>query len=305
MTGVKGGGLAQLGVVTVTYNSATFLDAFFRCLQRQQDVDFELLVIDNSSTDRTWELLTQHGREHVTIVRNGSNIGYAAACNQAVAYFRAKGVSKVLFINNDTEFGPGLFSSLLDAQSKFRAAAVTPRITYYTDQNLNWYAGGRFVYWKGFQGQHDGEGKPQSKSDTTPRWVEFASGCCLLFDGSVFDRIGDFDETYFVYWEDTDLCLRMRKAGLPLLYVPSITIAHKISLSTGGPLSEFSIRYYQRNQIYCLRKNFGPALVGTQLVLISIKAILRWLLRKDNTRQAVLRLSAVLEGIRLKLRNCP
>lgn len=294
----------RLGVVTVTYNAAAFIKPFLECCSRQIGVDAELLLIDNCSNDGTVELLDQFAGETATVVLNKVNIGYAAACNQALNYFRAKSVTHILFINNDTEFDPELFLSLLDAQLKFQADAVTPRITYYADQNLNWYAGGKFVFWKGFQGQHDGDGKPQPIGDVVPRWVEFASGCCVLFDITVFDRVGVFDETYFVYWEDTDLFLRMRKAELRLLYVPSITVAHKVSLSTGGSQSEFSIRYYQRNQIYCLRKHFGPALVVTQLTLIITKIIVRWLLGKDNTRQAALRFSSLLEGMRLKQSEC-
>lgn len=293
----------SLGVVTVTYNAEAFIEAFLECCTQQTGVDSELLLIDNCSNDGTVELLEQYRGEAATVLLNKVNIGYAAACNQALTYFREKGITRILFINNDTEFGPELFSSLLDAQLEFQADAATPRVTYYADKNLNWYAGGKFVFWKGFQGQHNGEGKPQPIGDMEPKWVEFASGCCVLFDIAVFDRVGNFDETYFVYWEDTDLFLRMRKAGLHLLYVPTITIAHKISLSTGGSQSEFSIRYYQRNQIYCLRKHFGPTLLVAQLALIIIKVVVRWLLGKDSTRQAALRFSAVLEGMRLKPRS--
>lgn len=290
-----------LGVVTVTYNAASFLEPFLACCKAQEGVRFELLVIDNQSSDDTVNVLSQHMGKRVTVLINPTNVGYAAACNQALAYFRERGVRLVLFINNDTEFGSDLFAGLLKAQRQTGASAVTPRITYYANPALNWYAGGSFIFWKGFQGQHDGKGKPQSDADSESRWVDCASGCCVLFEMAVFDEVGEFDETYFVYFEDTDLFLRMRRAGIKLLYVPYIAIAHKISQSTGGTQSDFSIRYSQRNQIYGLRKNFGPLVLVSQLLIIVPKIILRRILGRDTTKQLLLRFESIIEGMRLKV----
>jgi GT2 family glycosyltransferase len=118
---------------------------------------------------------------------------------------------------------------------------------------------------------------------------------------AVFDRIGTFDETYFVYFEDTDLFLRMQRYGLRLMYVPAITIMHKISLSTGGTQSDFSIKHYQRNQIYCLRKHFGVITLSMQIALISAKNMVRLIAGKDGLRQFRLRFSGMVDGLFLKL----
>ena len=124
-----------------------------------------------------------------------------------------------------------------------------------------------------------------------------------MFPASTFERIGFFDENYFVYFEDTDYFIRMKRAGLRLLYAPTISIAHKVSLSTGGPQSDFSIRYYQRNQIYLLRQHFGLITVVIQVVLIGLKATFRLLSFRDTFHQYVLRLSAISEGFRMPVRT--
>jgi len=288
-----------LGVITVTFNAAKFLHPFLTCCLAQTHRNFELLVIDNLSTDNTLDVLSEVVDSRVYVVRNKNNIGYAAACNQGVRHFLDRGVSEVLFINNDTEFTPDLFEFLLMLRAQYNADAITPRVSFYENLSINWYAGGRFTFWKGFQGEHLGEGKRHDPTDVKPRWTAVAPGCCVLFASATLERIGIFDPNYFVYFEDTDYFIRMSRAGLRLLYAPGIVIAHKISLSTGGPQSDFSIRYYHRNQIYLLRKHFGFVTVALQVLLIVLKASARLLVRRDTFRHYSLRLSALGEGLRM------
>ena len=288
-----------LGVITVTFNAAKFLRPFLACCLAQTHIDFELLVIDNLSSDNTLDVLSETLDSRVQVVRNMHNVGYAAACNQGASYFLDRGVCEVLFINNDTEFAPDLFESLLALRIRYNADAVTPRVSLAEDPSINWYAGGRFSFWKGFQGEHLVKGKRHDPTDVEPRWTPVAPGCCVLFASATFERIGLFDPMYFVYFEDTDYFIRMARAGLRLLYAPGIVIAHKVSLSTGGPQSDFSIRYYQRNQVYLLRKHFGLGIVALQVLLIILKASARLVMRRDTFRQYALRLSSLGEGLRI------
>lgn len=292
----------KLGVVTVTFNAADFLQPFLDCCLGQTFKDFELLAIDNASSDGTLAVLSAVADSRVSLLRSEHNIGYAAACNQGARHFLGRGVSDILFINNDTEFSPDLFESLWETRASHDADAVTPRISYADDTRINWYAGGRFTFWKGFQGEHLGKGQRHDSSDTQPRWTPVAPGCCVMFPSSTFERIGLFDENYFVYFEDTDYFLRMKRAGLRLLYAPGISIAHKVSLSTGGSQSDFSIRYYQRNQIYLLRQHFGVLTLAVQVVLIVLKATIRLLAFRDTFHQYVLRLSSIGEGLKMPVR---
>lgn len=295
----------KVGVVTVTFNAGGFLQPFVDCCLAQTFNDFELLVIDNASSDNTLEVLSATRDPRLSLIRNEHNVGYAAACNQGIRHFLERGVSDILFINNDTEFGPKLFGALRAVRIRHNADAITPRISYAEDVEINWYAGGRFTFWKGFQGEHLGEGEKHDPTDTKPRWTPVAPGCCVMFAARTFERIGYFDENYFVYFEDTDYFLRMGRAGLRLLYAPGLTVAHKISLSTGGSQSEFSIRYYQRNQIYLLRKHFGALTVACQAALVFVKATFRLLARRDTMRQYRLRVSSIIEGLRMSLRMGP
>jgi len=286
-----------IGIVTITFNAENFLYPFLMCCKRQTYIDFQLLVIDNLSTDNTVNVFLKVGDSRFHIDCNTSNIGYAAACNQGVRYFMEMGVKEVLFINNDTEFAADLFESLVMLRRSYNADAVTPRVSLSENTDINWYAGGRFTFWKGFQGEHIGEGKHQDSADIEPRWTPVAPGCCILFSIFTFKSIGLFDPNYFVYFEDTDYFVRMLRAQLRLLYAPNVVVRHKISLSTGGTKSNFSIRYYHRNQIYLLRKHFHPIIVALQILLVTLKISVRLLLRRDTFRQYILRLSSLNEGL--------
>lgn len=293
----------MLGIVTVTFNAAAFLQPFLDCCFAQTGANFELLIIDNASSDGTSMMLSAVDDPRLTVLENATNIGYAAACNQGIRHFLERGAIGILLINNDTEFGNGLFEALWEALVRHRADAITPRITYAADPSVNWYAGGRFTFWKGFQGEHLGLGLWHNPADSEPRWTPVAPGCCVMFAASTFEHIGLFDENCFVYFEDTDFFLRMQRAGLRLLCLPGVSVAHKVSLSTGGTQSDFSIRQYHRNQIYVLRKHFGSAIVVTQVVIIALKATFRLLARRDTIRQYALRLASIGEGLRVPLRH--
>jgi len=288
-----------LGVITVTYNSESFIQEFLDCCVIQTYFKYRLLVIDNLSTDKTVELIRNCRDDRLELIENNLNHGYALACNHGVLRFRALGISRLLFINNDTVFGPNLFSDLVDSQRAFHADAVVPRITYSSNPDLNWWAGGKISYWRGFQAKHLGEGKPTNQSDSHPRFCPVASGCCVLFSMAVFDAVGLFDPKFFVYWEDTDFFIRMQRLGKTLLYNPGITLSHKVSLSTGGPQSDFSIYYYQRNQIYLLRKHFGPSVLLSQVFILFCVFVLRLLFWLDRPRQFLLRISAMIDGFAL------
>jgi GT2 family glycosyltransferase len=291
----------RLAVITVTFNAEKFISDFIICCLKQTYCNFELLIIDNLSNDGTLNEVHKFSDQRIAIKKNILNVGYAEACNQGIKYFRQKGHENIIFINNDTEFSSDLFSRLKISSCNYDVAAVVPRITYASNSELNWFAGGKFTFLKGFQGSHLGEGKKHRIRDQNPKLIDVATGCCVLVKMSTFDKIGLFDSNLFVYFEDTDFFLRMKRARLTLLYDPTIIIAHKISQSTGGRQSDFSIRFYQRNQIYLIRKHFNFPVLASQILIIYLKIIYRYIFRLDTFRQCKMRLLSFYEGMKLKL----
>lgn len=288
----------RVGLVTVTYNSADVLPAFLQCVRSQDLADYLLVVIDNASTDRTREILAAESSDRVTVITNSDNMGFAHASNQGIEYCLKAGVQWILLINNDTEFAADLLNSLLASAVRLQAEVLVPRITYYEQRSLAWFAGGHFSWLRGFQARHDRE-RPSGRARRRPRRIECAPGCCMLVKSSVFDRVGLFDPVYFVYWEDADFCWRLKQRRISILYDPRIELAHKVSALTGGPQSPFSVRHYSRNQIYFLRKHFPWPIVMANVVWIRFKNRMRVWLGLDSPDVAALRRDAIEEGLRM------
>jgi len=252
-----------VGVVTVLYNSNDVLVDFFASIAVQFDASFRffLYVIDNSPDDSgtvlAKELALQHGINAICVFNN-SNVGVAAGNNQGIRLALGDGCSQVLLANNDTVFEAGVIQGLLRTLLSENATAVTPKIYFFEPETpkLLWYAGAPFSSWT-TRGPHRGLGEPDLGQYDRLEETEYAPTCFMLVDVRIFADIGVMDERYFCYYDDTDFVFRLRRNGGRLVYDPSQTVDHKVSSSTGGDLSPFSLYYMNRNRVYFARKNLG------------------------------------------------
>ncbi len=288
----------RLGVVTVTFNSGSVLLPFLQCCLAQREIDFEVLIVDNASTDTTRHIATSLDDKRVVSLLLESNTGFAKASNIGIKHFLQRGFDRILLLNNDTEFSPTLFADLDGLMSKYDGRVITPRITFFDRPELNWYCGGHFAAPRGCTCFHDRYALPDAQQTSEVRAVEYAPACCLMVERSVFDEVGLLDERYFVYWEDGDLCMRLKKARIPILYSHGVVLAHKASSLTGGQTSDFSIRQFHKNQLYFVRKHFGPAMTFYTVIVMFAKSLVRALFRWDTWRQFRLRMVAMREGMR-------
>jgi GT2 family glycosyltransferase len=290
---------SKIGIVTVTYNSRKVVDGFLESVLQQTYTDFQLYLIDNCSTDGTVERISEYSDPRITVIKNGSNLGIAEGNNQGTEVALNAGSGLILFINNDTEFEPHLIEKLVRALKVQKCDLIAPKILFHDKQEVIWSAGGGFNRWKGYAGFHYGVGQTDRGQFDIPRLVDHAPACCLLVRREVFARIGLMDALYFVYLDDSDFCFRARRAGLKLFYLPSATLLHKASSLTGGPDSEFSVRYCTRNHIYFMLKHFGIwkglcYLAGFQFFLL-----FKLFSRKIDMTGFLLRERAFAEGFRV------
>lgn len=245
-----------IGIVTVLYNSEDVLDDFFASLARQDQRDFKLYVIDNGATtagiDKARRLAERY-RIEAEMVFNAANVGVAKGNNQGITMALHDGCGYVLLANNDTDFPANTLSTLL-AQMSSGELAATPKILYHGPDKMVWYAGGRIDAWT-MRVPHIGmRSRDQGQFDAA-LYTAYAPTCFMMLSADVFARVGLMDETYFVYYDDTDFVWRLTRAGLRIRYVPDAVVLHKVSTSTGGERSPFSLYYTNRNRIYFIRKN--------------------------------------------------
>ncbi len=247
-----------LGVVTVTYNSASFLPEFVDSCFAQTNDAFNIYCVDNKSSDNTSSVLESIQDKRWRITLNEDNRGVAAGNNQGIIQALKDGCEWILLLNNDTRFRETFFETLMKACIARGWFVAAPKIYYDRPAGNIWYGGGGINRWKGFTGYHKAKGKRDVGQCDATCTVQYAPTCAMLVHRDIFRQVGLMDETYFVYFDDTDFCWRLKRAGISLGYCPEATIVHKVGGSTGGGKSAFSGFYISRNRMYFLRKHFGP-----------------------------------------------
>lgn len=239
-------------LVTILYKSEDGLTAFLACLQAQDLPNWRLFVIDNASPDGSLAIVSALADPRIIVIHNQSNLGFAKAANQGLRAAAAAGSFIVLF-NNDTRFEPNFLRRLAEMRAKLSADVIAPRIMDMEQPSISWYAGGHMENGWVFKNVHEG----YREQDNQPRTVGFASGCCLGLTRDVLARVGLFDESFFVYWEDVDFRMRLNSAGIPIHYVPEPMLLHQGASSSGGAFSPAHMRLYYPAYMKFLRKHFG------------------------------------------------
>lgn len=295
--------MSLIGIVTVLYRSESVLDDYFKSLSEQTFNKFILYVVDNLSPDKSleksYELAEKYKESFVTrIIENDDNYGVAKGNNIGIQQAFEDKCDYILLSNNDVELKVDTIEILYKKITSESVDVVIPKIFFY-DQPLIWYAGGKFKPLSGTT-THTGYLKPDTGIYDSFKLVDYAPTCFALIHRKVFDKVGLFDERYFVYYDDTDWMYRCNKAGIKMGYVPESVLWHKESTSTGGMTSDFYIKYNYRNQVFFCRKNFSKP----HFTIVLIANILHYYMVKhwkysNNQRNTLL--NAYRDGFKMKL----
>lgn len=249
-----------IALVTVLYKSNDVLSGFFDSLSRQTFTNYHLYIVDNSPSKETDLLLNDLSARYPLIeythLKSDINIGVAKGNNIGIEYAKKANFDYVLLLNNDIEFYQNyLLQKMVDVAVDRNEKLLIPKILYYQSRII-WMAGGYFQTLLS-RTPHIGEGDKDSPKYNVAKYVDYAPTCFMLISKDVFDAVGIMDEKYFVYYDDSDFIFRTRKKGFKIYYIPCLEVFHKVSTSTGGQLSPFSIYYTNRNRLYYVKKHHG------------------------------------------------
>jgi GT2 family glycosyltransferase len=257
-------------LVTVLYNCGDCIPAFLASLAAQDFPEWRLIAIDNASKDDSAAILIGAADPRISVVRNDTNLGFAVAANQGMRMALAQGAEFINLINNDTQLPADFLGRLLASRAELQADVIVPRIMRLDQSGEAWYAGGHLENDWVFKNVHE----PYDPSDQRRvRTVGFASGCCLGLSRRVLLQVGLFDESFFVYWEDADYCLRLKASNIPIFYVNDLVIMHEGAHASGGENNVPFNRLYWRSYIQIVRKHFGFMVAVRTLVRISLKEL--------------------------------
>ena len=247
---------SKISIIILNWNG---LKDTLECLESVKKIDypdFEVIVVDNGSTDGSAQFIRQRFPD-VRFIQNSENLGYAEGNNVGIRYALGHGAEFVLVLNNDTIVDKNILLAFVKGAADYPDAGVFgAKIYNFDDPNRIWHAGGILdqktaeMYQNGFGVLDDGT------FYITAVEIDYACGCSLFFRREVAEKIGLFDPDFFLYYEDTDLCFRARRAGFKVMYIPAAKLWHKVSASFRPTPSPSSYYYLTRNRLLFARRNF-------------------------------------------------
>jgi O-antigen biosynthesis protein len=295
----------DLSVIIVNYNMKALVSECLASLDKlQTDVSFEVIFIDNISSDGSVEAVRK-SFPWVSVVANTENAGFAKACNQGVAL--AQG-DYILFLNPDTEMPPGTLDKMIDFFTRNPKAGILGCRTVNTDGSeepcvYRYPTLARTYIDTFYLGKWLGgyEVKPGALNGDAE--VEVICGACFLIRRSVIEHVGSFDEEFWMYGEDVELCYRAAKAGWKIFYLNSISVIHKrgqrhLGEDTYHDIARISYNHYKWIFHYYSKHCSAPA----RFLLLMMMAIQiypkiwsrrRKVARGDNSKNTVERLEGL------------
>jgi len=239
-------------IIIPNWNGAQHLPTCLDSLRRQSYPNFEVVVVDNGSTDGSVELLGQDYPE-VKVVALPENRGFAGGVNAGIR--KAQGELIAVF-NNDAEADPRWLEELVAALACHpEAGMATPKVLLFDRREVIHTTGdfygvdgvpGNRGVWQRDEGQFDQE-----------EYVFGAAGVAAVYRRTMLEEIGLFDEDFFAFCEDVDLAWRAQLAGWKCVYVPQAVVYHKLSATGGGKIASY---YCGRNFIYVIAKDYPTSL---------------------------------------------
>jgi GT2 family glycosyltransferase len=266
--------MPNVGIVISNYNGWQDTVQCLESLQKQTYRDFEIILLDDASTNDSVQQLQKHLTENTVFLPQEANSGFAAVNNVGMRRALADGCDWVLLLNNDTVVAPDFLETLL-RETPARAVSC-PKMLFLDPPDEIWFAGGELDRATG-KVKHLGGHEKDGPAFAEKKQVSFITFCCVLLPRQVVEEVGFLDETLFMYCEDVDYCIRLADAGVPLWFLPDARIWHKAGGSAGGMLSVY---YITRNTLYLTCKGKSALQIRARTLPVLISGAARYALTK-------------------------
>ncbi len=292
----------RVTLIVLTWNQRELTLACLASLLQLQYDNYQIIVVDNGSRDSTAAAIRQKF-PGVIVIENRENLGFAEGNNAGIRMALADKADYVMLLNDDTIADPLMLQELIAvAESNAQIGIVGPAIYSTHEPRDIWSAGNRIAWHNASVGRLLESDIPSPRQASFE--VDYVTGCALCIKREVIERIGLLDPRYFIYFEDTDWCLRARACGYASAVVPAARLWHHVSATTGenSPVTDY---YMVRNSFLMVAKNLSGlervrVLVGT--ALLHSRAIAAFTLKRRHRARRLNR-NAKLLGMRDALRG--
>lgn len=292
----------DLSIIIVNWNSKDYLLKSIASIEAEtKGMELEIVVIDAASFDGCAEMLRQI-YPHVLFIQSDRNVGFANANNEA---FRAARGRNILFLNPDTKIEDFAIERLYSQLISLPKAGIVGAKLLNSDRSvqetcirafptiLNQVLDSNMLR-KLFPRARLWGMKPLFVRSKGAKEVDAVSGACLMVKKSVFESVGMFSTDYFMYSEDVDLCLKVRKVGLNTYYVPTAVVVHyggasssQTSLNTFSAVMmlESRWRFFRKTRSLWYAKLYRLAMFGVSIIRIGL-VLFMWLTRRLHGRES-------------------
>jgi GT2 family glycosyltransferase len=286
---------SEYSVIIVTYNSAGWIGECLRSVRAQKNSSFplEIIVVDNASADSTVSVIRENFPE-VRLIVNSKNTGFASAVNTGVAEAKH---THLLILNPDTVVSENFLVTLNERLSGINGSAIvgcgmtdadgTPQRSCWKMPSL-WT-----VLLEAFL-PYESSLPLVTELPGTFAKVDAVSGGCMVIPKDVFRTLGGFDEKFFMYYEDFDLCRRASRMNIPVYYDPGSRVIHHVRKSTLSENEKFFMYVYESKLKYFSKHESFPAYFLTYCVIvagIALRIPAYWVAGKLFSKQELLQLS--------------
>lgn len=286
---------SEVTVIIPNYNGRKLLKNCIETLEQQTYPDFQLLIVDNGSTDGSTELTSD--RLNIEWIKLKENTGFCGAVNIGIGHTKTP---YFILLNNDTEAEPQFVEELLRAVKKSdRIFSCGAQMLDYRNREILDNAGDLYTALGWAVGR--GKGKP-ADAFSVEKNVFSCCGGASIYRTEVIKKIGAFDENHFAYLEDVDIGYRAKIYGYKNRYIPTAKVYHVGSATTGNRYNEKKVFLAARNSMFLLYKNMPFLQLVLNLPLILPGILVKWVffLKKGMAGEY---LRGIREGI-AKRREC-
>ncbi len=204
--------LCELSVIIVNHNTAEFLNRCLATVASQSDIDLEVFVVDNASQDNSLDIV-RNNFPWVRLIINEDNLGFARANNQALKISKGK---YIYFLNPDTEVREGTFDKVVDFMDSHPDVGIAGTHIVNPDGSFQ----------SSIEQRYPGEKYAKRELKGLKGDIAWVLGASMIVRRNIVDSLGGFDEEFYLYGEEQDLCLRARKEGWAIGFVPDVVIVH-------------------------------------------------------------------------------
>lgn len=242
--------LPLVSIITVNYNGLVYTREFLSSLRNITYKSIEIFVVDNASSESIEPLKSEF--PEVVFIESRENLGFAGGNNLAIK--QAKG-DYYFLLNNDTEVEPDFLEPLVSLmESNKKIGLCSSKLVYFSEPSLLQFAGSSGINPYSGRGFAIGHKEKDSESYSKSYKTELAHGAAMMISKNVIEEIGLMAELFFLYYEETDFCERVKRAGFEIWYCGASKVLHKESMSVGKD-SPMKVYYLTRNRLIYTRRN--------------------------------------------------